>query len=143
MNHFPKYLILTSFLLILLSILATSAEAQPSPSDWVKDNQIHIYKNNVQLDIPGAVWVSFTNTNSMDPVLDETAHALEIKPQKNQIQIGDIISYRKSGGIYVHRVTEIGQDNTGIYYLVKGDNAYSTDLVRFSDIQGVIVAVIY
>ncbi len=143
MKQFPKYLILASLTLILLSILATSAEEQPSPSDWVKDNQIHIYKNTVQLDIPGAVWVSFTNTNSMDPVLDETAHALEIKPEPNLIQIGDIISYKKNNAIYVHRVTEISEDNSGLYYLVKGDNAFSADLVRFNDIQGVIVAVIY
>ena len=34
----------------------------------------------VVLDIDGAIWSSFTNTNSMDPVLDAEANGIEIIP---------------------------------------------------------------
>ena len=37
----------------------------PSPSDTLKDGDIHVYPNRVEIDIAGAIPVIFTDTNSM------------------------------------------------------------------------------
>jgi len=123
-----------------------SSQEIQSPSDWINEKQIKVYQNKVILDLKNPSWASFTDTNSMDPFLDENSNAIEIKPSSpEQINPGDIISYKTKYGIVVHRVIEKGEDEKGIYYLVKGDNNQFRDpfKVRFSDIKGVIVAIIY
>ncbi len=147
---------LVIFITILLVILALFSTAQlpafiggrenSSPSDWIAENQIKVYPQQVILDIPRAKWAGFTNTNSMDPFIDETANAIEITPtDPNAINVGDVISYQTVYGILIHRVIEKGVDDKGAYYLVKGDNNHFRDpfKVRFEDVQGVVVAVIY
>lgn len=117
-----------------------------SPSDWVKEDQIKVFKDKVILDIPGATWAKFTNTNSMDPFIDETSNAIELKPETaDQISVGDVISYQTAYGVLIHRVIEVNQDDNGFYYLVKGDNNTLRDpfKVRFDDVKGVVVAVVY
>ena len=123
-----------------------SGQENSSPSDWVKENQIQVYPQRVILDIPGAKWAGFTNTNSMDPFIDETANAIEITPSNpDVIQVGDVIAYQTTYGVLIHRVIEKGIDGEGVYYIVKGDNNRFQDpfKVRFDDIQGVVVAIIY
>jgi ribosomal protein L27 len=116
-----------------------------SPSDWIKEEDIHVYQNKVVIDIQDPIWATFTDTNSMDPVLDENAHAIEIRPKTPQdISIGDIIAYKKGSKIIIHRVTSINYDHAW-YAIVKGDNNPVEDpgRVRFKDIQYVLVAIIY
>ncbi|MBI2669133.1 hypothetical protein HYX14_04795 [Candidatus Woesearchaeota archaeon] len=117
-----------------------------SPSDWVKEDQIKVYGDKVVMDIPGATWASFTDTNSMDPFIDETSNAIEIRPSHpDSIRPGDIISFRTSYGTVIHRVQEAGKDEEGFFYIVKGDNNTAADpyKVRFDDVKGVVVAVVY
>ncbi|MBR9683688.1 hypothetical protein GOV03_04065 [Candidatus Woesearchaeota archaeon] len=117
-----------------------------SPSDWISENQIKIYSNKVTIELENPTWASFTNTNSMDPFLDETANAIEISPESpEEINPGDVISYRTRYGVIIHRVIEKGEDGKGVYFLVKGDNNSFKDpfKVRFDDIEGVLVAIIY
>ncbi len=140
---------------ILFSLAVISEKQMPasstaleldSPNDWIKENQISVYSNRVVLNIKDATWASFTNTNSMDPVIDTGANALEILPKTaNDIKVGDIISYQSSYGVIIHRVIEKGADKDGMYYVVKGDNnpAQDPNKVRFKDVKGVVVAVIY
>ena len=46
----------------------------------------------------------------------------------NDIKVGDVIEYKKSGASIIHRVLEINQDNEGNYYIVaKGDNNDTMD----------------
>ena len=140
-------------LLILLSVTVISANKQllggnelHSPSDWVKEDQIKVFNDKVILNIEDAIWARFTNTNSMDPFIDETSNAIEIKPDNaEQINVGDVISYKTAYGTLIHRVIEKNQDEAGIYYLVKGDNNTLRDpfKVRFEDVKGVVVAVVY
>ena len=121
-------------------------EDHPSPSDWIQENQIKVDKDKVVLNIPNTIWAKFTNTNSMDPFIDENSHALEILPEiPEQINEGDIISYKSSYGIVIHRVIEKNIDEGGIYYITKGDNSPFRDTmnVRFRDVRGVVVAVLY
>ena len=128
-------------------LLGVSPELS-SPSDHIAENKIKVYDDEVVLDIKDAMWGSFIDTNSMDPVIDVGANSIEVKPKKeDEIKIGDIISFRTgfTDGIVIHRVAGIGNDGQGKYYVTKGDNNPSADpgKVRFKDIEGVVVAVVY
>lgn len=123
-----------------------SSPALSSPHDWIKEKQIKVYSDKVVLELSDASWASFTDTHSMEPFINADSNALEIKPQKpEQIGLGDVISYQTQYGIIIHRVVEKGVDEQGIYYIVKGDNNQFKDpmKVRFDDIVGVVVAVVY
>ena len=75
---------------------------RPSPQDWIKENQIKVYNNEIIIDLKGATWSSFTDTNSMDPLLDEFANGIEIHPNSpEEILIGDIIAYRKGDQVRI------------------------------------------
>lgn len=117
-----------------------------SPEDHISEEQIRVYNDRVILDVDDPIWSSFTDTNSMDPLLDAGANGIEIKPvSENDIHIGDIISYKSGNGIVIHRVIGIEKDEQGVYYIVKGDNNPIPDKekVRFSNVQGILVAVVY
>jgi signal peptidase I len=149
-----KLMLLLAIILIVFSVgvislaergTTTSTELD-SPSDWIKENQIKVYNDKVVLDINKASWAKFTDTNSMDPFLDEKSHAIEIMPENPEdVNVGDIISYTTKQGIIIHRVIDTGFDEKGFFYVVKGDNNKQVDLyqVRFENIKGVVVAVIY
>ena len=119
-----------------------------SPGDWIKEDQIKVYNDKVIINLKDAEWASFTNTNSMDPVLDEKTNAIEIIPKSSgNIHVGDIISYKSdyADGTIIHRVIKIGSDEEGWYCIVKGDNNQSPDpgKIRFNQIKRVLVAIIY
>lgn len=119
-----------------------------TPSDWITQDKIHVYRNYIQIDIPNARWSNFTDTNSMIPVLNSKSNAIQIKPQfEEDIKIGDIISFRNkiTNRRIIHRVIGIGNDIDGKYFLTKGDFNSGEDgiKVRFEDIERVTVAVIY
>jgi hypothetical protein len=119
-----------------------------SPSDHVKEEQIHVYGDRVVLEVEGASWASFTDTNSMDPFMDESSNSIEKKPDSpNDVHPGDIISYRSgiTKDLIVHRVISKGMDGSGVFFLVKGDNNPTQDpeKIRFSQIHGVLIGIIY
>lgn len=119
-----------------------------SPSDHVKEHQIHVYSDRVYIDQEDIVWSTFTDTNSMDPLLDVGANGLEIVPKSpKEVNVGDVISYRSkyASGIIIHRVIEKGRDGKGIFFIAKGDNNAEKDpeKIRFDQIEGVLVGVIY
>lgn len=119
-----------------------------SPHDWIKTEQISVYNDEVIIKIKNPEWAIFTDTKSMDPVIDSTANALEIIPKSEKdIHIGDIVAYKSEykEGIITHRVVDIGYDAFGWYAGLKGDNNDYIDpgKVRFEQIKRVVVAVIY
>jgi len=119
-----------------------------SPSDWISQDQIHVYPDKVVIELDNPQWAVFTDTNSMDPVIDSGAHAIEVVPESPEdISVGDIVSYDSefAEGTVIHRVFEIGEDSQGWYCRTKGDNNAFEDpgKIRFSQIQRVLVAVIY
>ncbi|MFC1741576.1 hypothetical protein ACFL3V_03500 [Nanoarchaeota archaeon] len=125
-----------------------SSPERLSPSDHVKESQIHVYDNRVVLDVEGATWASFTDTNSMDPFLDESSNSIEMRPENaDDIEPGDIISYRSgiAGDLVVHRVISKDVDSDGVFYIVKGDNNPTQDpeKVRFDQIHGVLIGIVY
>ena len=126
----------------------SSPEELPSPKDRIREDQIHVYANRIIIDLRDAEWATFTDTNSMDPVIDYGANAIEIIPKNaNEIQPGDIVSYRSTyaEGVIIHRVQEIGHDEKGWFAKLKGDNNPSSDpgKIRFNQIERVVVAIIY
>lgn len=120
-----------------------------TPPDRITQDQIKVYSNQIILNVKDASWATFTPTGSMKPLFDEKSNALEVKPTSpSDIKLGDIIAYKQnnnSNDIIIHRVININQDSEGIYYTVKGDNNQTADpdKVRFEQIQGVVVAIIY
>lgn len=124
-----------------------STDEVASPADWILEEQIHVSTEGVVIDIEDPEWAKFTDTNSMDPVIDEGSHAIQIKPTSiDQIHIGDIISYKseRSEHLIIHRVVELGNDGEW-YAVTKGDNNAYNDpqRVRFEQIERVLVAIIY
>ncbi|MFH1400405.1 MAG: signal peptidase I [Nanoarchaeota archaeon] len=120
----------------------------PSPSDWIKEKDIAVYSDRVVLSIKDVQWATFTDTNSMDPVIDAGSNALEVIPSsEDDIHVGDIVAYKSdySTGTIIHRVVYKGNDEDGTYFVLKGDNNPINDpgKIRFSQIKRVLVAVIY
>jgi len=124
-----------------------NAPERNSPADRIAEWQIEVFKDKVILDIQDAEWASFADTNSMDPVLDQGANAIQIKPKSaDEIKVGDIVSYEHADqGRIIHRVAYKGTDENGTYFIMKGDNNPTSDpdKVRFSQIKSVTVAIIY
>ncbi|MBU1199670.1 MAG: hypothetical protein KKF46_01260 [Nanoarchaeota archaeon] len=131
-----------------ISVFSKPSSERPSPMDRIREDQILVGHDNVIINIKGAEWASFTDTNSMDPVIDAGAHAIEIIPtSENQVQVGDIVAYESeyADGTIIHRVVYKGEDEQGTYFVMKGDNNPSDDpgRVRFHQLRKVVVAIIY
>jgi signal peptidase I len=119
-----------------------------SPSSWITEDQIGVYSQRVILDIEDPQWAVFTDTHSMEPVISSRSYAIEVVPKSaDQINVGDIISYKSeyADGIIIHRVIDKQIDSEGTYFILKGDNNPTQDpgKIRFSQVQRVVVAIIY
>jgi hypothetical protein len=122
--------------------------ALSTPSDRVSEDKIHVFSDKIVLDIKDASWASFTPTHSMEPFISENSNGIEIKPSSPaDLKIGDIISYKSdfTTGLVIHRIIETGFDQNGWYAIVKGDNNAEQDpgKVRYEDINGVLIGIIY
>jgi hypothetical protein len=125
-----------------------ASKDKPSPHNWIKQNEILVYDNEVILRVDNPEWAIFTDTKSMDPVIDSTSKAIEIVPQsKEEIHVGDIVAYESvyKDGVIAHRVIDISEDKDGWYATLKGDNNDYPDpgKIRFSQIKRIVVAIIY
>nr|MCK4930099.1 signal peptidase I [Nanoarchaeota archaeon] len=131
-----------------LLMLHTRSNEIASPIDRIREDQILVTNEKIVINLKDAEWASFTDTNSMDPVIDEGAHAIEVIPtSEDQIQVGDIVAYESeyAEGTIIHRVVYKGEDEQGTYFVLKGDNNPTSDpgKVRFEQIKRVVVAIIY
>lgn len=129
-------------------ILEVSARDVPSPQDRISESQIHVMSDRIVIEIQGAKWSKFTDTKSMDPVLDSGANGIHIVPgSPDEIHVGDVVAYRSyyMAGTVIHRVVQKGEDEQGVYFILKGDNNPRADpgRVRFEQIERVLVAIIY
>ncbi|HIJ02439.1 TPA: hypothetical protein HA363_07345 [Candidatus Woesearchaeota archaeon] len=155
-NYFNEQIIRTKDLLGNVSFnldnycvynVSTSASIPDSVLENIPENipieRIRYNNNQVILNINDSSLSIFEETSSMLPVINHHSKAIEIKPDK--LSIGDIISYKDNEVIVVHRIVDIGADSEGTYYITKGDNNNAVDQkkVRFNDVQGKIVAIIY
>ena len=129
---------------------ARSNREKPSPADRLRLEDVHVSDRMVVIDeIAGRRYETaiFTDTNSMDPVIDKGSQAIQIVPlTPDEIVVGDIISYDSgSYGVIIHRVVHIGTDEKGWYAIVKGDNNPAPDpvKVRFNMVKRILVGVLY
>ena len=132
----------------IAQILGLNNEEKASPYDRISENKILVENDKVIINIENPQWSRFTDTNSMDPVIDQGANAIQIVPNSyEEVHVGDIVSYESeySEGIIIHRVIETGYDDEGWYCLLKGDNNSRVDpgKIRFSQIQRIVIAIIY
>ena len=132
---------------VITSGFMSYSNEKPSPKERIKMDKIRVYDNKVVIYIDDPKWAVFTDTNSMDPVIDKEAKAIEIDANCGDIQVGDIVSYKskKFGGIIIHRVIYIGNDSQGKYFIFKGDNnpVEDPERVRCDQLQRVVVGIIY
>lgn len=132
----------------ILYISLDEAPERLSPKDRLRTSDIHGLSSGVLLDVRDARFAVYSDTNSMDPLLDENTHGIEVKPTSpHDISVGDVISYKSelTGSLVVHRVVAIGQEDSNYFYTVQGDNNELPDpqRVHFDQIQGVLVGVLY
>jgi hypothetical protein len=133
---------------IVEQLLSDRAPERPSPCQRINQSQIFVTEGSILIDFQNAEWAKFTDTNSMDPVLDTGSYALEYVPlSPEELCVGDIASYRTrlADGTIIHRIVEIGYDQEGWYAKFKGDNLPYIDpeRVRFEQIQRVVIGIIY
>lgn len=116
-----------------------------SPGDYIHDEDIAFFEGEIILNTRDFVLSRYEDTRSMEPFLTSTSVGIEITDfSEGEIGVGDVISFRKGGMLLIHRVIEKGVDEEGVYFVTKGDNNGSDDgKVRFENIEGVLVGVLY
>jgi len=116
-----------------------------APNNFVKEGNIKVVEEGVIINVEDVVLSRYVDSNSMLPVLGKYSTGIGIKPEsEGYIGVGDIISFWQDNNIIVHRVVEKGIDKYGVYFITKGDNNDLKDeRIRFSDIDSVLVGVIY
>ena len=122
--------------------LGNNAEA---PGNWINEKQIQITDNQIIINVANASLSSYAATGSMKPVLDKDSNGIRIIPKAaEQINVGDVVTYEKNNELIVHRVIEKGQDETGEWFIVKGDNNQVDDgKIYFNDIRFVTIGVLW
>ncbi len=130
---------------IIESPFSLTGKAVSSPSNFIEKDRILVYPEKVIINIAGATLSSYENTGSMEPTLDSNSNGIRVKPESAQeIEIGDIVSFRKNGILIVHRVIEKGIDSQGVYFVTKGDNNNFKDgKIRFSEIEYLTIGIVY
>jgi signal peptidase I len=116
-----------------------------SPSDFIKEDQISFEDGKIIISLDHAVLSRYTNSESMLPILGKDSTGIGIKPNSSdEINVGDIVSFKQDNQIIVHRIIEKGIDKEGVYFITKGDNSNEKDnMIRFKDIDSVLVAILY
>ena len=122
-----------------------SKQVLSAPSDFITEDKIIAYPDKLVLEIGNYSLSRYAPTGSMIPMLDSSADGVGIKPKSaDDLHVGDVITFRKDGELIVHRIVEKGIDDEGDYFITKGDNNNITDgKVRFSQVDSVLVAIIY
>ena len=134
---------------VLLVLAASAAPAAPLiPSTHLSISDVTVNSAGATIKIDNAKWVTVAGTKSMEPVLMQGAQAIERVPSTaSELKVGDIITYDSSvkNLPIIHRIVEIGSDQFGWFARTKGDNAQNIDdeLVRFPQVTGVVVAILY
>jgi hypothetical protein len=133
---------------VMEQLFSDKAPEVASPCSRIKASQIFVTSEKIEIDFKDAEWAMFTDTNSMDPVLDSDSYAIEYVPKSEaELCVGDIASYspKSADGTIIHRIVEMGTDDEGWYAVFKGDNLpyNDPDKVRFSQIKRVVVGIIY
>ncbi|HLD02490.1 MAG TPA: hypothetical protein VJC07_02205 [Candidatus Nanoarchaeia archaeon] len=117
-----------------------------SPADRLTKDNIQFYPNRVIIDFNGVSGTKYTNTNSMDPTLDEDTIGLEIPVTGDtKLKVGDIVAYEdsQSGNLFVHRIKKVISE--GKLYIVGADNIkfFGNEIVSHDRIKYVSIGLLY
>jgi hypothetical protein len=121
-------------------------QEKPHPANHITEDQIHVYEDRIEISASRLEWGRIEDTNSMDPLFDEGANTLEVRPQTTEdLSVGDIVTYHLGESHIIHRIIEIGEDSQGWYCIAKGDNLQYPDpeKVRFEQIERLLIGIIY
>jgi hypothetical protein len=102
---------------------ASSLKAKeiPSPQIRIGTDSIAFLPDKVIINKPGIMGSTYTNTNSMDPILDQGMTGLSYPVNKDtELYEGDIITYDINGRLYTHTIKYILQNNNEKIYIVSG-----------------------
>jgi len=122
-----------------------TGEVVSEPGDFLINKDVLVYSDEIVVKIPNARLANYKDTGSMIPVLGAGMNGIIVSPESEEdINIGDIVSFWKGGDIVVHRVVEKEVDALGTYFITKGDrNDFNDGKIRFEEIEGLLVGVIY
>jgi len=132
----------------LNSRLNMSLEVETNPFRKISREDIRVYNDRVVLYVNKAFTAGFSDSKSMYPFINQEVYALEIPPDNvSELKVGDVIGYESKtfNTTIIHRIIEIREDEAGWYAITKGDNnpASDPDQVRFEDVKGLLVGLIY
>ena len=92
----------------------------PAPSDFISENNIKVYSDKIVIEVENASLSKYAPTGSMKPLFDHSSNGIRIKPvSEDDINIGDIITFKEGNLLIIHRVIEKGIDNNGVYFITK------------------------
>lgn len=116
-----------------------------APSDFINESNIIAENNKISIFIKNFTFSRYNSSKSMFPLISNSSTGINKIPNSaDEINIGDIISFNSENKVIVHRVIEKDYDKNGVYFITKGDNnAFRDKKIRFSDINSVLVAIIY
>lgn len=116
-----------------------------APLDRISEDDIIVGDDTVILKVTNATISRYSGTGSMRPVLDSGANGIRIVPMvEDDVEVGDIVTFRSGENLIVHRVVIKGVDSEGVYFVTKGDNNdFDDGKIRFSDILYVTVGILY
>lgn len=119
-------------------------EERFSPYDRIKEQDLQLFFDRLIINFQGIKLASYSNTNSMDPLIDEHSTGLEIIPETEEdIHEGDIVAYQSGNDLIVHRIVSVSEDELGWYALLKGDNSQDVEKIRFEQVKYVLIGVLY
>lgn len=120
------------------------SEERISSHDRIKEDHLQLFSDKLIVNFPEIELASYTDTNSMDPLIDEHVTGIEIIPvSEEDIHIGDVVAYQSGNNLIPHRIMLIGEDDLGWFAILKGDNSRTYEKVRFEQIKYVLIGVLY
>ncbi len=122
-----------------------SGNATKAPQDYIQDDQIEIYEDKIVINIKEASIGKYAQTGSMIPTLNEYTNGIKIVPKsEDDINVGDIVTFKENNISIIHRVINKGTDEKGTFFITKGDNNLINDgKIRFNDIEYKTIGVIW
>lgn len=114
------YLFLTVIIIAIASIVYNKIKYPESP--------LTIFKYQIYVDL----------TDSMIPDLHASDIIITKKCSEEELNVGDIITYREGNVTITHRIIEKINNDGNIQYKTKGDNNSAIDdkLITYNDIEG-------
>lgn len=141
-------LFLNIFLFIVLggfSLTGFFSFEESAPYNFIEEEDILVLNNSILINFSDYVLSKYDSSHSMVPLLDAGANGIGIKPESPEnLHVGDIISFKKGDNLIVHRIIKKGVDDSGIFFITKGDNNFFNDgKIRFEEIDSVLVILVY